>query len=55
MGRVLNNALVPRDAARLADITNNGQIKGEIILTQAEYDALPESKLTDYIKYTIRG
>jgi metal-dependent amidase/aminoacylase/carboxypeptidase family protein len=41
--------------ADLADMTNNGQIKGAVILTQAEYDALPASKLTDGIDYRISG
>ena len=44
-----------RLGAQLADITNNGQIEGQIILTQAEYDALPSSKETDGIVYIIKG
>jgi len=40
--------------AQTAQITNNGQIVGNVILTQAEYDALPASKLTDGIEYHIR-
>ena len=40
---------------QLAQITNNGQIKGFVVLTQAEYDALPSTKKTDGIAYLIRG
>jgi hypothetical protein len=49
-------------SAELAEITNNGQIKGIIAnnedgtpLTQADYDALPATKETDNCLYLIRG
>jgi len=41
--------------ASTEQITNSGQIKGFVLLTQAEYDALPASKETDGIAYLIRG
>jgi hypothetical protein len=41
--------------AESEQITNNGQIKGQVILTQAEYDALPSTKETDGKIYMIRG
>lgn len=39
----------------LAELSNQGQIKGMVILTQAEYDALPATKETDGVIYLIRG
>ena len=39
--------------SQLEQITNNGELKGIIFLTQAEYDALPASKLTDGKEYNI--
>ena len=39
--------------ASLSQITNQGQIAGFVVLTQAEYDALPSSKLTDGVVYVI--
>lgn len=41
--------------SQIASLTNNGQIKGFIVLTQAEYDALPATKETDGVVYLIRG
>ena len=38
-----------------AQVTNNGQITGFVVLTQSEYDALPASKLTDGKVYMIAG
>lgn len=34
-------------------ITNSGEITGFVVLTQAEYDALPASKLTDGKVYLV--
>jgi len=39
--------------AESEQITNNGELKGIIFLTQAEYDTLPASKLTDGKEYNI--
>lgn len=36
-------------------ITNNGAITGFVVLTQAEYDALPAGKLTDGKVYMVAG
>jgi hypothetical protein len=44
-----------RALAATKDITNNSQIKGFVVLTQAEYDALPASKETDGKTYLIKG
>lgn len=36
-------------------LSDGGKIKGMVTLTQAQYDALPASKLTDGILYLIKG
>jgi len=41
------------NTTQLSQITNNGEITGFVVLTQAEYDALPASKLTDGKVYMI--
>lgn len=42
-----------KNGAQINDITNQGQIKGFVVLTQAEYDAItvPDSEIV----YLIRG
>jgi len=50
-----NGIKVKEVTAQLADVTNQGQIKGQVILTQAEYDAFPSSKETDGVIYMIKG
>ena len=36
-------------------LSDNGKITGMVTLTQAQYDALPASKLTDGKLYLIKG
>lgn len=40
---------------QVKELTNQGQIKGIKVVTQAEYDALPSTKNADGILYLIRG
>jgi len=51
----INNTsnLVDSVAAQTTALTNSGQITGIVVLTQAAYDALPVTKLTDGKIYMI--
>jgi hypothetical protein len=53
MSRALNNLLIPKNAAALAGMSQ--YVARSVVVTQAEYDALPSSKLTDTINYQIEG
>lgn len=50
----LLNKKVDEVSQQNADLTDNGAITGFKVVTQNEYDALPESKYTDGIVYLIK-
>ena len=50
-----NASDISTQTSQLSQITNSGTITGFVVLTQAEYDALPNSKLTDGKVYLITG
>ena len=49
-----NTVSIATNTTKINAMTNTDQIKGQVVLTQDEYNALPAGKLTDGKIYLIK-